>query len=79
LISFVFPLLRVAITRIIGCRIQTSHIYEQKFNKYDTINHAILFVKFFQLLVGFQKILYTMDDGDILPEPCMKNDEDLYN
>jgi hypothetical protein len=31
------------------------------------------------LLVGFQKILYTMVDGDILPEPCMKNDENLYN
>jgi hypothetical protein len=39
---------------------------KQKFNKIGIINHDWIFVKFFQLLVGFQKILYTIGDAGIL-------------
>jgi hypothetical protein len=35
-------------------------------NKYDTINHGWIFVKFFQLFVGLQKILYTTGDAGVL-------------
>jgi len=54
-------------------------IAQRKFNKKGIINHGWIFVKFFQLLVGLQKILYTTGDAGILPEPCMKIDENLYN
>ena len=53
-------------------------ISNRKFNKKNIINHGWIFVKFFQLLVGLQKILYTTGNAGILPEPCMKNDENLY-
>jgi hypothetical protein len=53
-------------------------IAQRKFNKKGIINHDWIFVKFFQLLVGLQKILYTTGDAGILPESCMKNDENLY-
>jgi hypothetical protein len=39
---------------------------QQKFNKIGIIKHGWIFVKFFQLLVGFQKILYTVSDAGIL-------------
>jgi hypothetical protein len=42
-------------------------ITKRKFNKIDTINQGWIFVKFFQLLVGLQKILYTTGDAGILP------------
>jgi hypothetical protein len=39
---------------------------KQKFNKYDSINHGGMSVKFFQWLIVFQKSLYRRRDAGVL-------------